>query len=345
VKVALVKLSSLGDVVHALPVAATLRARWPSARLTWIAERREAAVLAGHPALDAVVAVDTRRWRRARRPADVKAAAGELTALAARLRAARFDVALDAQGLLKSGMLAWLTRAPLRVGFGARRCREPLSAAFTNRRVTPPPSARHVVEQYLALLEPLGVGPSLLEFHLPCEPAVEARADEVYRRAGAAAAAGLIAISPGAGRADKRWPPERFGVLARRLAAESGVDVLVVWGPGEEALARAVVQGAAHAAVVLAPPTDLSDLVAVLRRASLMVAADTGPLHVAAALRVPCLGLYGPTRAERNGPYGAGHRTLTAPDGRMASIDEAEVFETAAALLHDRALSTPRAGP
>jgi lipopolysaccharide heptosyltransferase I len=341
VNVALVKLSSLGDVVHALPVAATLRARWPSARLTWIVERREAAVLAGHPALDEVVAVDTRRWRRVRRPGDVAGVVREIAALAGRLRAARFDVALDVQGLLKSGALAWLTRAPLRVGFTSRRCREPLSAAFTNRRVAPP-AGGHVVEQYLALLEPLGAGPNLAEFHLPCDAVVDARIDEVCRRTGLEPVDRLVAISPGAGRPDKRWPAERFAALARRLAVEAGALVLVVWGPGEDALAGAVVQGAAHAAVTLAPPTDLGELVAILRRACLVVAADTGPLHVAAALGVPCVGLYGPTRAERNGPYGFGHTTISAPDGRMASIDAAAVFQAAGALLRERAASPPR---
>jgi lipopolysaccharide heptosyltransferase I len=332
VNVALVKLSSLGDVVHALPVAAALRARWPAARLTWIVEQREAAVLAGHPALDEVVAVDTRRWRRARRPADVAAVMIALGGLAGRLRAARVDVALDLQGLLKSGVLVGLTGAPRRVGFSRRRCREPLSAVFTNRRVTPP-GDRHVVEQYLALLEPLGIGESDPEFRLPVNAAAQARVDETCRRIGLGPAERPVVVNAGAGRPDKRWPVERFAALARRLVTEAGARVLVAWGPGEEALARAVVDGAAHAGVSLAPPTDLPELVAMLRRAGLVVAGDTGPLHVAAALGVPCVGLYGPTRAERNGPYGRGHRTVSAPDGRLVSIDVAAVFAATEPLL------------
>jgi lipopolysaccharide heptosyltransferase I len=319
-RIALIKLSSLGDVVHALPVAATLRARVPDAHLTWIVERREAALLRGHPALDALVAVDTRGWRRARGPRDIAAAIGAVRQMSRRLRAAAFDVALDLQGLLKSGVLAAATRAPLRIGFAAGRCREPLNALFTNRRVEPPAAARHVVDQHLALLEPLQVTEPVREFRLPDEPGAEARADEFLAGAGLTPGRRLVVLNPGAGRPDKRWPEDRFRALAERIGEDPGALVVVVWGPGEEAAARHIASGTAGRAVA-APPTDLDELVAFLRRASVLVAADTGPLHLAAALGTPCVGLYGPTSAVRNGPYGAGHRCLQGPGGRVSTIE------------------------
>jgi heptosyltransferase-1 len=116
-RIALVKLSSLGDVVHALPVAATLKGARPAARLTWIVERREAAVLRDHPALDEVIVVDTRRWRRARSPTDLFAAVRDIRAARRQLRMGRFDVAIDLQGLIKSGILTAATGAPARIGF------------------------------------------------------------------------------------------------------------------------------------------------------------------------------------------------------------------------------------
>jgi lipopolysaccharide heptosyltransferase I len=331
-RIALIKLSSLGDVVHALPVASTLRARLPDADLTWIVERHEATVLRGHPALDAVVAIDTRRWRRARRPRDLLAVLHAVRQLRRRLHDGAFDVALDLQGLIKSGLIAAATRAPLRIGAPVRRCREPLSAAFTNRRVEPPPSARHVVDQHLALLAPLGVTEPVREFGLRLDPVAEARAEEFLGARGLKPGRRLVVLNPGAGRADKRWPEERFRALADHLIEDTGADVLVVWGPGEETIARRIAPGGPSRAV-LGPATSLDELVAFLRRASVLVAADTGPLHLAAAVGTPCVGLYGPTSAVRNGPYGPGHHCLQAPDGRVTTIDEAAVLHAVTSLL------------
>jgi heptosyltransferase-1 len=329
--IAIVKLSSLGDVVHALPVAATLRARLPAARLSWIVERREARVLTGHPALDEIVTVDTRGWRRARSLAALVEAIGELSAVAGRLRRGRIDVALDLQGLLKSGLLAALTRAPLRLGFTARTCREPLSALGTNRRV-PRAAGRHVVEEYLALLAPLGIGEPVMEFRLPSHPAAEASVNEFFTAAGLKPRDRVVVLNPGAGRPGKRWPPEQFRALARRLV-ETGARVVVVWGPGEDVAARTIAEGGPGRQVVLAPPTDLDELIATLRRASLVVAGDTGPLHLAAALGTPCVGIYGPTAARRNGPWGAGHRTLQGRDGRTEAVTVDDVMAATTGLL------------
>ena len=331
--IALVKLSSLGDVVHALPVAAALRARLPHARLSWIVERREAALLTGNAILDAVVPVDTRGWRRALAPVDLARAGRGLSELARDLRAARFDVALDLQGLLKSGLLTAATRAPLRIGFAPALCRERWSALLTNRHVTPPATARHVVEQYLALLEPLGVRPAAIEFPLPRNAAAEARADAFFVRSGVKPSDRLVALLPGAGRADKRWPADRFAALAARLTAESGASVLVVWGPGEHDTAKAIVDSARDGRALLAPTSSIEELVALLWRAAVVVGGDTGPLHLAAALGVVCVGLYGPTAAERNGPWGQVRRALQSPDGTLAGIDVEAVLAGVIAAL------------
>src|SRR5712692_8127195 len=142
-RIAIVKLSSLGDVIHALPVARALRRAMPEAHLTWVVEAREYAILRDHPDLDAVVPVDTRRWRRLIwRPAGAREVLGKVGRLRTRIRRAAFDVAIDLQGLIKSGLLTAYTGAPLRIGFSASRCRERWNALFTNRPVRPPDSAR-----------------------------------------------------------------------------------------------------------------------------------------------------------------------------------------------------------
>ncbi len=157
-RIALVKLSSLGDVVHALPAARALRAWWPQCELTWVVERREQAILADNPDVDHVVPVDTRLWRQEfRRLTGAPAVAVKVRGLVRRLKAGRFDVAVDLQGLWKSGVITALTRAPLRIGPAMAYCRERANAWFTNRHVTPPPEAVHVVDQCLAVVAGLGV--------------------------------------------------------------------------------------------------------------------------------------------------------------------------------------------
>jgi heptosyltransferase-1 len=324
--VAIIKLSSVGDVVHALPVAAALRARFPHGRLTWLVERREAILVKGNPDLDDVVRVDTRSWRRLQELASIHS-------VLACLRRARFDVALDLQGNVKSGLLTVATGARVRIGFAAFRCREPANALFTNRRIEPPASARHVVDQLLALLAPLGGITGSPTFWLPSSPAAEKAAETFLMGHGLKEADGIVVLNPGAGRADKRWPLERFIELGRRLRLEIGATVVVAWGPSELDQARALAEGAG---ALLAPPTSLEGLLALLRRVSVMVAADTGPLHMAAALGTPCVGLYGPTDPARNGPYGPGHRTLRAPEGTMGSLTTDPVARAVLELLDER---------
>ena len=332
--VCLVKLSALGDVIHALPVARALRRARPGVHVTWVAESHEAALLRDHPDVDEVLAVDTRRWRLARRPGSAASALRECRAVLRALRQGRFDAALDVQGLMKSALFVRATRAPLRVGFAAPR--EPLSALATTTRVAPPAAARHVVEQNLALLGPLGVAAPAVEFHVPARPAAAHRVEAFLRERGLAGpggapGAGLVAINPGAGRPEKRWPAERFRALAQRLAEAPGVHVVALWGPGEEDLARSLVTEQPGA--VLAPPTDLDELTELLRRCRLVVAGDTGPLHLAGAVGATCLGLFGPTRGERNGPYGAQHRVIQSPDATMAGIADDAVLHAARELL------------
>jgi ADP-heptose:LPS heptosyltransferase len=142
----------------------------------------------------------------------------------------------------------------------------------------------------------------------------------------------LVAVNPGAGRANKQWPVAHFRQLVDRLASEPNVKVLILWGPDEVHMARQIRDGST-ARAILAPPTDLHELAALLRRCSLMVANDTGPLHLAAALGTPSLGLFGPTRAERNGPYGPHCRGIQSLDGTMAGLAPEAAVDAALAML------------
>ncbi|HSE96261.1 MAG TPA: glycosyltransferase family 9 protein [Methylomirabilota bacterium] len=335
-RILIVKLSSLGDVVHALPVARALRAWWPRSELTWVVERREEAILAGNPDLDHVVAVDTRLWRREfRRPAGAPRVVAKARGLIRGLRRGRFDTAIDLQGLWKSGVITWLSGAPVRVGFAMGDCREWANALFTNRRLPVPEDAGHVVDANRALLAGLGIPPEAAGapvFPIPVDAAAEARAARLFAQEELKPQTPLVVLNPGSGGAGKRWAIEAYRRLGDELSLRLGARILVGWGPGEEPLARAIGHGL-RVPPVVPPATSIPDMVALLRRAALVVGSDTGPIHVAAALGVPTLGLYGPTSARRNGPYGVRTAAVQSPTGRMEDITVDAVLVAAERLL------------
>lgn len=316
----IIKLSSLGDVIHALPVAHALRHALPTAHLTWVVEAREQAILEGNPDLDAVISVDTRRWRRSLTSfAGLARVSRAIREIRRGLIDARFDIVIDLQGLLKSGLIAGLSGARGRIGFSRRFCRESLNVFFTNQRVTPSASHVHVVEQYLALLEPLKVLPQEIAFPIPVNVAIERRMGDFLHEHGVKPHESIVALNPGAGRPEKRWSLAGYRELAERIAIETGARILLLWGPGEAELARAI-SDETTIRPVLAPHTSILEMAALLRRCHLVVGSDTGPIHLAAALGVNTIGLYGPTRAARNGPYGRHARSIQSPTGAMAGI-------------------------
>jgi lipopolysaccharide heptosyltransferase I len=330
-RVAIVRLTSLGDVVHALPLAHALRRHDASLRVAWVVEEREQVLLHDNPAVDEVVVAPTRRWRaELRRRGRIAGVVGEWRAVRDRLRALRLDATIDVQGLVKSAHLAWLSRAPLRIGFGWSHVRDPLAPLFATCRVSPPPEAVHVVAQNLALLGPLGVKPGEVAFPLPRAPQAGERARAFLTAHGVRPGDRLVALLPATRGPAKQWPPAHFRALAGQLTRTAGARILAVGGPGEEPLLRAVA-GELEGAPIISADAPVLDLLALLRHARLAVGNDTGPLHLAAAAGVPTVGLYGPTRAARNGPFGG--QGLQSPTGRMADLPVGPVLAAAMAWL------------
>jgi heptosyltransferase-1 len=328
-RIAIVRLTSLGDVVHTLPVAHALRRQSPNAYIIWIVEEREQLLLVNNPAVDEVVVGPTRRWRRElRTPTGAIRVLKEWRGLKDRLRSLKLDVAIDVQGLLKSTLFTVLTRAPVRIGFGWRHARDPLSALFTTHWVTPPPEAIHMVHKNLSLLEPLGISVEPIVFPLPVIPEAEHRAEALLQAQGVTPHDRVVVLLPATRRRAKQWPPTYYHQLAERLAKERGVYVLLVGAPSEDDLLQGIARGLnGHRILTCVPP--LPDLAALLHRAHLAVGNDTGPLHLAAALGVPTIGLYGPTRSERNGPYGPRIRAIQSPTQAMEGIGVDAVFQSA----------------
>lgn len=303
-RILLVRLSAVGDVLHALPVLSALRDRWPAAHLAWAVEDRAASLLEDRGELNRVI-VFPRRALSAAAKRSPRAGWRALRGFLAGLRGAGpFDAALDLQGNLKSGLVVRASGATLRVGPGRRHGREG-NHLFLTRRVEVPPSARHRVERNLALASGL-VGEKLTwsDPGFPRGARAVSAADEILAAAGRPASGGYVLVHPGTsgfGRF-KRWPAERFGAFVRRLV-DDGHDVVATAGPGEEDLVREVLAASGTQAALLVPP-DLPTLAEIQARARLVVAPDTGPLHLAALTGVPVLGLFGPKDPEVYGPYG-----------------------------------------
>jgi lipopolysaccharide heptosyltransferase I len=334
-RVLLIRLGAVGDVLRTLPAVHLIRKTFPAVHLAWIVEDLSRDLLAGHPEIDEVIRFPRR---------ELRAAAGRPHRLAACLAALRSDlrrrlltVALDFQGSFKSGLLALLSGAPRRVGFAPGHCRE-FSFLFTNEWVRAGGRRLNRVEKNCLLAESLGAAGDEIEVILPERPE-EGREAEAMLRTLNPGGAPVAVLSPGTSRRQqrKRWPPENFGRLASLLAESSGALPLVVFGPGEEALARCIVSESGQRAV-LAPPTSLPLLASVLRRAALFVGADTGPMHLAWSVGCPVVALFGPTDPRLNAPLGPGHVVLRS--GRStAGITPQQAFEAARGLL-PRAPST-----
>ena len=280
----LVRLGSLGDVIHAIPAAAALRAHAPDARIDWLVDPRYAGVVRMVRGVDRAI------------PLDPRGPKGQLLATIRALRATRYDAAFDAQGLIKSAVLTRLAGARRTLGFPRGHLREPLGRIFYSE-APDLGGAVHVVHKALALVAAVvGVAPSSPAFPLDV-PESPAAAQVAERHPG-----GFALLNPGGAWPNKQWPAERFGQLAASIRATHGVPSIVIWGPGEEARASLVV-AASSGAAEMSPPTRIADLFGLARAARLVVSGDTGPLHIAGAVGAPLVALFGPTIAERNGPW------------------------------------------
>lgn len=328
-RVLLVRLGAVGDVLRVLPAVRRLRAAMPSLHLAWIVEPLSAPLLDAHPDLDEVIRFPRRELRPD--PAHPLLFAHACREFAARLRRGAWDVAVDFQGSLKSGLVAWRSGARRRIGFRPGETRE-FSFLFTNEWVTLPAPRLNRVDRNLEMARALGAAAGPADALIPERAAEGAEADAVWSRS--IPSGPRVVISPGVSRrqAYKAWPPAYYAMLARLIASRTGTRPLVVWGPGEELLARSVVDAAAGDAL-LAPPTGLRALCALLRRADLFVGADTGPMHLAWVAGCRVVALFGPTDPSLNAPRGAAHVVLRAPDDRMDRLMPGTVATAVAAIL------------
>jgi lipopolysaccharide heptosyltransferase I len=288
----LIKPSSLGDIVHALPTAAVLRKAFPQALLTWLVKPQWADVLQGNAHVDQVLPLEfsVTAW-----PAAVRA-----------VREPRFDLVVDLQGLFRSALLGRLSGAPVRIGFANGREGSPW---FYNRKVPVRDIRLHAVERYLLIAHALSAvaqKDDSPEFLLPHDADAETRISRLLTSDGTSNT-GFVALNPGARWVTKQWPPASFAAVADQLE-EKGFRTVII-GANDRA-AQEVIHRMRTRPIDLSGQTSIKELIELLRRVRLLITNDSGPMHVAAAIGTPVVALFGPTDARRTGPYGTGHVVL-----------------------------------
>jgi lipopolysaccharide heptosyltransferase I len=296
-KILIIRLSSLGDILHTLPAFQSLRATFAQARIDWLVEKRMAFLLSAVHGIDNIITIDTaalrtnpgawKEWRRTARAIRV-------------LRSARYDVSLDFQGLIKTACLGLLSGADIRAGFSRELVREKPAHWFYQRKVSRPPTRAHIVVLNQLLAAEAGARAASGGIHLSVSSEDEQAIDSLLtkRRLGE-----FIVINPGGGWYTKRWPPERYGGLAARIWRELGLPIGIATGPGEEMLFEEISRNS-EGADLHSFPVPFLQLIPLLKRSRLVIGGDSGPLHLACALEIPVVGIFGPTDPARNGPWG-----------------------------------------
>ena len=289
-----VKLSAIGDVIHALPVSYAIKEQYPEVHLTWVVEQAAYAILADNPCIDELILFEKAKFR------SIGGFLREIGPFRRRLRTRRYDASLDLQGLFKSAAIAWNAGAKLRIGTANMR----EGAHLVSRPVRGAHAEGHIVERSLDVARALGCRVGEVRFPVSVSDRDRMAADTLLAREGVQEGRPFVAFAVGANWPNKRWPVEHFAALADRLYHAHYVPVLVGGGRLDETLAEDILRASEIPPVNLVGRTNLKQLAHVFTRAALVLGGDTGPVHLAAGLRVPTVMLMGPTDANRNGPYG-----------------------------------------
>jgi lipopolysaccharide heptosyltransferase I len=293
-RVLVVLMGSIGDVVRALPLLGRLRRGWPRAHIAWAVEPKSAPVLEGHPWLDAIIVFDRQH------------AVGSAIPFLRRIRAERFDLVLDLQRILKSGVVSWVSGAPDRIGFHPDNAKEG-NHFFSTRYIEPQPSMRLKMDQYQAFGDTLGLAPTPVDFGLRASQSERARALELLKDAPRP----LLGVILGSSWESRIYFPSSIAAAIRGLFAENGnaarLFPVLLGGPDEAVLAGQVMSElTGTAALNLAGRTSIRDLIAIFAECAAAFGPDSGPMHIAAAVGCPVVSLWGSTAPERSAPWGFG---------------------------------------
>jgi lipopolysaccharide heptosyltransferase II len=294
-RILIIKPSSLGDVIHALPTAARLKRSFPDAKISWLINDSLAPILENCPVIDEIMLFRRKKWAKLQN-------FGEFFAFLRALRARKFDVALDLQGLFRSGFITFCSGALRKIGLSNAR---EGSRMFYREVVSVDEKREHLVFRYLAAANFLGAKQDLpVEFPIATFPHAQNRMEKLLDERGISREKPIVALHPGARWPTKKWFPDRFSALADEIFLKFGAQIIIVGTPDESDLADSIVKNAKKSRPIsLAGATDLQMLVEFLRKVRVLVSHDTGPMHIASAIGTPCVAIFGASDPVASGPF------------------------------------------
>ncbi|HEX8750903.1 MAG TPA: glycosyltransferase family 9 protein [Nitrospira sp.] len=307
----IVKTSAIGDVIHTLPALWSLRTHYPQAHITWLVEEAAADLLTDHPALDHVLVASRKTWLADLQAGRLFRALRGFVEFVRILRATRYDLVIDFQGLIKSAVWVFLAKGIRKVGFGRGMEHAEHSYLVLNERVPAVEMNQHAIDRSLLLLKGIGIPAAGIRYELPHSITHESQAVALLRALGIDKQDRVVAINPMARWPTKLWEPTSFAILADRLEGE-GIRVVFTGGPQDRSSIDEICRLMTGQIRRLDGKTDLKTLAAIYRRTQVLITTDSGPMHLAAAVGTSVVALFGPTAPWRTGPYGQNHVVLRA---------------------------------
>jgi lipopolysaccharide heptosyltransferase I len=304
VKILIIRLSAIGDVVHVLPALRLLRSHFPLSKIAWLVEDKASDVLTGHPDIDDVIVFPRKKWQRTILKINKTFnTLSEIFSFYKRLRREHYDLIIDFQGNLKSGIMNLITGSEKKVGFGKGYCRE-LNYLTTQYQAFPPEKKMHRIDRNLFLLKELGIENGFQRPKLPVFK-LDKKYISKFITTSINPCLPIIIIHPGTSKfgSYKQWPPSNYALLGDMILDTYEANVVFTWGPYEFGVVKEILKKMKHEATPACETRSIKQLIELIKRASLFIGGDTGPLHIASTLDIPVVGIYGPKDPEIYGPY------------------------------------------
>jgi heptosyltransferase I len=303
-KILIVKMSAIGDVIHTLPALNAIRKHYPDAHITWLVEEAAAEIVAGHKALDRVILSKRKKWIKDLFSSKFNHALKKIICFIKELRDTKYDIVIDFQGLLKSGIMVMLSKGQKKIGFDKGMDHAESSHIFYNVRIAPVSMEIHALKRGLLLLAALKIPSEKIEYNLPISNKERQNLDHLLRQKGLDPDKPIICINPQATWETKLWSSRKFALLSDRILEEYPANIIFTGGKSDREAINDIISMMQTSVISLAGLTTLKTLAALYEKAVLLVTTDTGPMHLGAAMGTKVTAIFGSTAPWRTGPYG-----------------------------------------